>query len=80
MVKLANEGAAMTQLRSRGYADKYRHLDQPIHLITVKFSRETRNVATFETVRVWRPAEGCRDADLSPSRRRRTRSPPAGQR
>ena len=39
VMELANEGAAMAQLRSRGYADKYRHLDQPIHLIAVEFSK-----------------------------------------
>ena len=32
VVELAGEGAAMAQLRSRGYADKYRHLGQPVHL------------------------------------------------
>ena len=41
-------GAAMTQLRERGYADKYRHLGWPIHLIGVEFSKETRNVVAFD--------------------------------
>ena len=41
------EGKAIAQLRERGYADKYRHLGQPIHLVGVEFSRETRNVAAF---------------------------------
>ena len=27
-----------------GYADKYRHLGQPIHLIAVEFSKTSRNV------------------------------------
>ena len=31
----------MTQLRERGYADKYRGLGLPIHLLAVEFSRET---------------------------------------
>ena len=44
-------GDAMAQLRERGYADKYRHLDVPIHLIAVEFSRETRNLVAFETLR-----------------------------
>ncbi|MDE2906958.1 MAG: PD-(D/E)XK nuclease domain-containing protein, partial [Acidobacteriota bacterium] len=44
-------GAAMTQLRERGYADKYRRLGLPIHLLAVEFSRETRNLASFETQR-----------------------------
>ena len=39
--------AAMTQLRERGYADKYR-TGGPVHLIAVEFSRQTRNVAAFE--------------------------------
>ena len=43
VVELAGEGAAMAQLRSRGYADKYRHLGRPIHLVAVEFSKETRN-------------------------------------
>ena len=51
VVELAGEGAAMAQLRTRGYADKYRHLGRPIHLVAVEFSRETRNVVAFETAR-----------------------------
>ena len=39
----------MAQLKAKGYADKYRDLDQPIHLIGVEFSRETRNLIAFET-------------------------------
>ena len=38
---------ATTQLRERGYADRYRHLGQPIHLLGVEFSSEARNVASF---------------------------------
>ena len=41
------EGQAVAQLRERRYADKYRHLGEPIHLVGVEFSRETRNVAAF---------------------------------
>ncbi len=48
VVELAPEGAAMAQLQTRGYADKYRHLGRPIHLIAVEFSREARNLAAFE--------------------------------
>ena len=47
MVDRTPEGKAVAQLRERGYADKYRHLDAPIHLVGVEFSRETRNVAAF---------------------------------
>ena len=41
------EGGAMDQLKAKGYADKYRHLGEPIHLVAVEFSRETRNLASF---------------------------------
>ena len=39
--------AAMQQLRRGRYADRYRHLGQPIHLIGVAFSKEDRNLAGF---------------------------------
>ncbi len=42
------EGAALAQLRERGYAEKYRRLGRPIHLVGIEFSRETRNVAAFD--------------------------------
>ena len=45
------EGAAMAQLKQKRYADKYRHLGQPIHLVGVEFSREERNVAAFAVER-----------------------------
>ena len=51
VVKSAPEGAAMAQLREKGYADRYRGRGQPIHLIAVEFSKETRNVAAFEAAR-----------------------------
>ena len=38
----------MAQLRERGYADKYRHLGKPVHLVAVEFSTKTRNVAAFD--------------------------------
>ena len=37
--------------RAKRYADKYRGRGEPIHLIGVEFSRETRNVAAFEVAR-----------------------------
>ena len=49
VVELAPEGTAMAQLKARQYADKYRDLGEPIHLIAVEFSRETRNLVVFET-------------------------------
>ena len=33
----------MAQLKERRYADKYRHLGQPIHLIAVEFSSAPRS-------------------------------------
>ena len=48
---MAGQGAAMAQLNEKGYADKYRSPGQPIHLIAVEFSKEARNVATFEVER-----------------------------
>ena len=41
-------GAAMAQLKERRYADKYRDTGEPIHLVAVEFSRDTRNVVAFE--------------------------------
>ena len=48
VVEMAGEGAAMAQLKERRYADKYRGASEPIHLVAVEFSRETRNVVAFE--------------------------------
>ena len=48
VVEIAPPGSALAQLRKRGYADKYRGRVEPIHLIGVEFSRETRNVTAFE--------------------------------
>ena len=45
-------GAAMAQLKSKGYADKHRDRGLPVHLVAVEFSRETRNLASFEVERV----------------------------
>ena len=48
VVELAPEGTALAQLKERRYADKYRALGRPIHLIGVEFSREERNIAAFD--------------------------------
>ena len=48
VAELAPPGSALAQLRERDYAAKYRGRGQPIHLIGVEFSRETRNVTAFE--------------------------------
>jgi hypothetical protein len=42
------EGKALEQLKSKGYADKYRQYGEPISLIGVEFSRESRNIVEFE--------------------------------
>ena len=41
------EGTALAQLREKGYADKYRELGLPVHLIGVEFSRKERNIVAF---------------------------------
>ena len=51
VVEQASAGAALAQLRERGYADKYRASGERIHLIGVEFSKETRNVTAFEVER-----------------------------
>ena len=48
VVEMAPTGAAMAQLKERHYADKYRHLGEPIHLIAVEFSKDARTIAAFE--------------------------------
>ncbi len=47
VVEKVATGAAMEQLKAKRYADKYRGRGEPVHLIGVEFSRETRNVAAF---------------------------------
>ena len=51
VVERAAEGTAMAQLKSRGYADKHRGRGGSIHLVAVEFSREARNLASFEVER-----------------------------
>ena len=50
VVEQASKGAAMAQLKEKRYADKYRHLGEPIHLIAVEFSKDARNLTAFEVV------------------------------
>ena len=52
VVELASAGAALAQLKERRYADKYRALGQPIHLIGVEFSKDERNIVAFDVERV----------------------------
>ncbi len=51
VVELSSAGAAMAQLKERRYADKYRALGQPIHLIAVEFSKDERNLVAFAVER-----------------------------
>ena len=51
VVELSSAGAALAQLQERRYADKYRGLGQPIHLIGVEFSKEERNLVAFSVER-----------------------------
>ena len=48
VVEQAGPGAAMAQLKAKGYADKYRALGEPVHLIGVEFSSASRNVVAFD--------------------------------
>ena len=48
VVEQAGEGAAMAQLRDRGYADKYRAPGVTVRLVGVEFSSAARNVVAFE--------------------------------
>ena len=48
VIEQSGSGAALAQLREKGYADKYHGRDQPIHLIGVEFSSRTRNIERFE--------------------------------
>ncbi len=48
VVELNPAGAALQQINNRRYADKYRALGQPIHLIGVEFSKDKRAVVGFE--------------------------------
>ena len=48
VAEISSAGSALAQLQERDYAAKYRGRGEPIHLIGVEFSRETRNVTAFE--------------------------------
>ena len=48
VVELNPDGKALQQIKDKHYADKYRALKQPIHLIGVEFSKKDRNIVGFE--------------------------------
>jgi hypothetical protein len=57
VVELTPQGQALQQIKDKGYADKYRARGEPIHLIGVEFSRDSRNVVGFE-VETLTPSSG----------------------
>ena len=48
VAEMSPPGSALAQLQERDYAAKYRGSGEPIHLIGVEFSRQTRNITAFE--------------------------------
>jgi len=52
VVEIEPEGQALQQIKDKGYADKYRALNQPIHMIGVEFSRDQKKVVGFEVEEV----------------------------
>jgi hypothetical protein len=47
VVEISPQGQALQQLKDKNYADKYRALQEPIHLIGVEFSKAQRSVVGF---------------------------------
>ena len=48
VVEFVPEGKALAQIKNNNYADKYRNRHEPIHLIGVEFSKESRNIVGFD--------------------------------
>ena len=48
VLERSGAGAAMAQLKERGYADKYRHQTEKVYLVAVEFSEKERNIASLE--------------------------------
>ncbi|KAA6184479.1 hypothetical protein F2Q65_12250 [Thiohalocapsa marina] len=48
VVELTDTGSALQQIKDKGYAEKYRAVQQPIHRIGVAFSCDKRAVVGFE--------------------------------
>ncbi len=47
VLELVPEGKAIDQLKAKNYAEKYKHRNEPIHLIGLEFSKESRNVVSI---------------------------------
>jgi hypothetical protein len=48
VVELTPTGSAIAQLQAKQYADKYRALGQPIYLIGIEFSKDSRTITGFD--------------------------------
>jgi hypothetical protein len=48
VVEQTATGEALRQIRTRGYAEKYRGLGEPVHLIGIEFGKVARNLVGFE--------------------------------
>ena len=48
VVELVLQGKALQQIKDRRYCDKYAARGEPIHLIGVEFSKESRNIVGFD--------------------------------
>ncbi|MBS7350506.1 MAG: PD-(D/E)XK nuclease domain-containing protein, partial [Comamonas sp.] len=48
VVENSPQGKALAQLQAKNYADKYRSRGEPIHLIGVEFSKDSRNIVAFD--------------------------------
>ena len=48
VVELTPAGKALQQIKDKQYADKYKGSGQPIYLIGVEFSKDSRNIVAFE--------------------------------
>lgn len=42
------DGKALVQIKNKRCADKYRIRGEPIHLVGVAFSKDSRNIVGFE--------------------------------
>ena len=51
VVETATAGAAIAQLKAKGYAEKYRASSDAIWLVGVEFSEEARNLVSFAVER-----------------------------
>ena len=61
VVESGAQGDALQQIKDKAYADKFKALNQPIHLIGVEFSKETRNVVAVEVEQVESNMSFCND-------------------